>query len=407
MTFASDPSLPPRVAIACGGTGGHLFPGLAVAESLFERGADVTLVVSTKEIDQQALRGEARFRILALPAVGFAWKRALGFAWQTFAAYRLARAAFRADPPAVLLAMGGFTSAPPALAARALGGVVLLHEANAIPGRANRWLASRARRAYTYFPEARSRWRARDVQVLGMPVRSQFADLDPGACRVALGLAPSRPVLLTMGGSQGAQAINEALLRALPGLRNAVPDLQYIHLTGPADFARVRAAHETAGSRAVVKPFLTEMDLALGAADAVVARAGASSAAEFAALRVPPLLVPYPHAADDHQVANARALEATGAARVLLQHELSPIRLTAELARLLGDPELRATMKAALGRWHQPDAAARLADDILRYAAPATAAAPRSGPEREAAADSDGPAGLPRSAAPLGLPGTP
>lgn len=365
MTPPRPEPVPPRVAIACGGTGGHLFPGLAVAECLFERGAEVTLVVSAKDIDQQALRGEARFAVLTVPAIGFSWSRAFGFAWQFHASYRLAQRTFRAARPGALLAMGGFTSAPPALAARSLGAALVLHEANAIPGRANRWLASRATRAYVHFPDARSRWRARDVQVLGMPVRSQFSELDPGACRVALGLHPARPTLLAMGGSQGATAINEAVLRALPGLLNAVHELQVIHLTGPLDVARVRAAYDNAGCRAVVKPFLTEMDLALGAAHAVIARAGASSAAEFAALRIPALLIPYPHAADDHQVANARALEAAGAVHVLLQSELNPVRVTTELAGLLQDEALRAPMQAALASWHRPDAAARLAEDLL------------------------------------------
>lgn len=356
----------PRIAIACGGTGGHLFPGLAVAEALLDQGAEVTLVVSAKEVDQQALRGDPRFRILTVPAVGFSAGGAFRFlrgAWQSF---RLARGEFRTAPPAAFLSMGGFTSAPPALAARTLGARVYLHEANAIPGRANRWLRRLATRGFVYFPEAAARLGLKDTRTLGMPVRPAFREpADPGASRLALGLAPDRPVLLVTGGSQGAEALNDAVLASAPALSARLPLLQYLHLTGVRDLARVREAYGRLGLRATVRAFLTEMEFALAAAEAAVARAGASSAAELAARRVPALLVPYPHATDGHQLANARALERDGAVRVLTQAELTPERLTEELVRLLTDEGLRARLRAGLATWDHPNAATELATDLL------------------------------------------
>ena len=358
--------LQPHVAIASGGTGGHLYPGLAVGERLLEHGAAVTLVVSEREIDRQGVRGAAGFGVLALPAVGFSLRGGWAFLRGAWTAYRQARVAFANRPPAALLCMGGFTSAPPAAAARRLGVPVFLHEANAVPGRANRWLARQVRRGYVCFPEAVRRLRLREVEVVGMPVRRQFRPADAGACRMALGLDPARRVLLVMGGSQGARGVNEAIVQAAPALAAGVNGLQFLHLTGSADEGRVRAAYANAGIRAVVRAFLTEMELALGAADAAVARAGASSAAELAALRVPALLIPYPYAADNHQEANARALEAAGAARWLPQAEATAGRLAGEVSALLADANLRARLRAGWAAWHRPDADRVLADDILR-----------------------------------------
>ncbi len=359
---------PRRVAIACGGTGGHLFPGLAVAEQLFERGADVTLLVSAKDVDQRALQHERRFEIVTLPAVGFALSRAVPFVLEAVRSFRLARAAFRAARPDVFLSMGGFTSAPPAFAARSLGVPVALHEANAIPGRANRWLARFAQRRYVHFPESAARLAGGACDVVGMPVRSQFQAADPGSCRLALGLDPQRPVLLVMGGSQGARALNQAVCAAAPDLARHVPGLQFLHVTGREDEAATRAAYAASGLAACVRPFLTEMELALGAADATVSRAGASSIAECAAVRVPGLLVPYPHAADNHQAANARSLELAGAATVLNQAQLSAESLIHHLVPLLTDGPTRERMQHALAAWHRAGADARVAEGILRLA---------------------------------------
>ncbi len=362
------PSSSPHFAIACGGTGGHLFPGMAVGERLFERGASVTLIVSAKEVDQRALSGDHPFSVVTLPALGFSWGRAASFLAANWRSYRSVTAEFRAHPPLALLAMGGFTSAPPALAARRRGCPVYLHEGNAIPGRANRWLARIARRVYVYFPEAGSRLPTREVRVVGMPVRRDFGGADAAACRMALGLDSKRPVLLVTGGSQGASGINDALIAALPGLAREMPNLQFLHLTGPRDEARVRAAYETSGRRAVVRAFLTEMDLALGAADAVVTRAGASSAAEIAAVRIPALLIPYPFATDRHQDANALALQRSGAALVLDQDRAVPGELVPAILRLLRDQPFRDGLRAGLADWHRPDADTILAEDLLGLA---------------------------------------
>lgn len=354
-----------HIAIACGGTGGHLYPGLAVAERLWEAGARVTLVVSQKEVDQQALRGDTRFDVLTLPAIGFSAGRLLRFATACLKSYQVARRAFRESAPSALLSMGGFTSVPPAWAVRRAGGTVMLHEANAIPGRANRWLARVARKGFVYFPEAAERLPMRSVEVSGMPVRSQFQETDPGSCRVALGLRPDRPVLLVMGGSQGASGVNDVALAAAPRVAHCVAGLQWLHLTGVADEARIRSRYREAGIQAVVRPFLTEMELALGAADAAVARAGASSAAELAAMGVPPLFLPYPHAADDHQTANARAFERTGAGLWMHQKEAYSERFAESVIALLTDESLRARLKAGLAAWHRPDADQVLADQLL------------------------------------------
>lgn len=359
-----------HVAIACGGTGGHLYPGLAVAERLWEAGARVTLVVSPKEVDQQALRGDGRFELLTLPAVGLSGGRWIRFVRASYRSYRIARRAFRESRPGVLLSMGGFTSVPPAWAVRRGGGVVLLHEANAIPGRANRWLARWARRGFVYFPEAAPRLPLRDVEVVGMPVRSAFRGLDVGACRMVLGLRPDRPVLLVMGGSQGAVGVNDAVLGAAARIAAGVAGVQCLHLTGAADEARVRSGYAERKISAVVRPFLTEMELAMGAADAAVARAGASSAAELAAVGVPSLLIPYPHAADDHQTANARALEKSGAATWMRQADADPETLAGVVVGLLTDEAWRSRLRAGWQAWDRPDADQILADRVMAEVTP-------------------------------------
>jgi UDP-N-acetylglucosamine--N-acetylmuramyl-(pentapeptide) pyrophosphoryl-undecaprenol N-acetylglucosamine transferase len=343
---------------------------LAVAEALQARGCDLLLLVSPKQVDQQAV-SVANLPVATLPAVGLEAGHLGAFARGAWRAFQAARRLFAERPPAAVLAMGGFTAAPPVLAAKAHRAAAFLHEANAAPGRANRWLIHVVDQAFVYFPQAAARLGRRRALVTGMPVRRQFQPQEAAGCRLALGLDAERPVLLVTGGSQGALGLNDLVLRALPALAAAEPALQFIHLTGPNDLQRVREAYAAGQRKAVVRPFLTEMELALGAATLAASRAGASFLAELAAMRVPAILVPLPTAADNHQLHNARAFAQTGAARLLEQAKSTPELMAAEVSRLLRDEAARDDLRTALARWHFPGAAEQIADLVLEAITPA------------------------------------
>ncbi|MSU59777.1 MAG: UDP-N-acetylglucosamine--N-acetylmuramyl-(pentapeptide) pyrophosphoryl-undecaprenol N-acetylglucosamine transferase, partial [Pedosphaera sp.] len=267
--------------------------------------------------------------------------------------------------PDAALAMGGFTSAPPVLAARRAGAKTFLHESNTIPGRANRWLARFVDQAFVGFPQAATRLGARETTVTGTPVRTEFRSRDHGGCRTALGFDPAKPLVLVMGGSQGASGVNDLVLAALPQIAQRAPDWQWLHLSGPNDLEQVKQAYAARGLKAQVHPFFADMAQALGAADVAVSRAGASSLAEVAAVRVPTVLVPFPHAADDHQLHNARAFAETGAAFLLEQKTATPEKLVSLVAEIIENPVARDKMQAALAPWHAPKAAQQIAGIIL------------------------------------------
>jgi UDP-N-acetylglucosamine--N-acetylmuramyl-(pentapeptide) pyrophosphoryl-undecaprenol N-acetylglucosamine transferase len=355
----------PFVAIACGGTGGHLFPGLAVAEQLQKRGCTVALLISPKEVDQQAVKSARGMEVFTLPAVALQNRNYFSFARSFWKSWRASRNIFKARLPHAVLAMGGFTSAPPILAARKLGAKTFLHESNTIPGRANRLLARFVNEAFAGFPESAPRLRARKVTITGMPVRLRFQPRDAAECRTALGLDPNRPTILVMGGSQGASGLNEMILSALPTLGESAKCWQWLHLTGAGDFEKVKQNYAARGFKAFVKPFLGEMELVLGAATISVSRSGASSLAEIAALRLPSLLVPYPTAADNHQFHNALAFETTGAACLLEQRNATPEKVSALLRELVENEAARAAMRTALVQWYAPKAADQIAENIL------------------------------------------
>jgi UDP-N-acetylglucosamine--N-acetylmuramyl-(pentapeptide) pyrophosphoryl-undecaprenol N-acetylglucosamine transferase len=357
----------PFVAIACGGTGGHLFPGLAVAEQLQKRGCAVALLISPKDVDQEAVKSARGMEIITLPAVALQNRNYLSFARSFWQSWRASRKIFQSRPPSAVLAMGGFTSAPPVLAAKKFGAKTFLHESNTIPGRANRFLARFVDEAFVGFPDAAGRLRARKVTPTGTPVRPQFQPGYPAPCRIAFGLEPNRPTVLVMGGSQGASGINEMILSALTLLDGR--DWQWLHLAGAKDVETVKAAYDKRRLDAVVKSFFAKMDLALGAATIAVSRAGASSLAEIAAMRLPSLLVPFPAAADNHQFHNARAFEATGAARLLEQKNATPEKLVALLCELVEGQATRAKIQAALAQWHAPKAAEQIAEIMLEAVA--------------------------------------
>jgi len=374
----TSPSTVRRVLIACGGTGGHLFPGLAVGRELRARGVEVGLIVSPKEVDQRALRGcDAGFEVLVLPAVGCSLRRLPQFLAATFRGYRRAVRGFRARRPDALLAMGGFTAVAPLLAGRRLGIRSFLHESNVIPGRANRWLARLVDQGFTGFEAAVSRLPARTVTTTGTPVRPEFRQTNPAEARAELGFDANRPLLLVMGGSQGAQGVNQWVTLSAPALTARHPDLQICHLTGRADQGSVHAAYAAAGIAARVLTFSDQMHVLMAAATVAVSRSGASSLAEIAAVRLPTVLIPYPTAADDHQRANARVFVAAGAARMLDPVTERPADLVEAVSGLLSDPELREGFRKALAGLDYPDAAARLADGVAGRAA--SVAGPLSG----------------------------
>ena len=356
----------PKIAIACGGTGGHLFPGLAITEQLVRRGVSVTLLISPKDVDQQAAKKISGMEIVTLPAVGLSSGQKIAFLRGFIQSYRAARKHFRNNPPDAALAMGGFTSAPPLLAAKPFGAQIFLHESNTIPGRANRWLSRVVHQAFVGFPQAASRLHTRNVTTTGTPVRPEFQPRAAAACRAALGLDPARPVLLVVGGSQGATGVNNLLVNSLPAWeRQRSQELQFLHFTGAADAERVRRAYAEKNLRAVVHPFFSEMELALGAATVAVSRAGASSLAELAAMRVPSVLIPFPAATDNHQFFNARAFTDTGAAQLLEQKNATPDLLVSLVSELISNAAAREKMQTALAKWHAPAAAEQIAELVL------------------------------------------
>ena len=355
----------PLIAIACGGTGGHLFPGLAVGNELLARGCDVMLLISPKEVDQHAVRSASGMQIVTLPAVGMVRGNFVAFLKGFRASLQEAKRVFAARPPQAVLAMGGFTSAPPVLAARKFRAATFLHESNTIPGRANKFLSWFVAQAFVGFPSCAERLRTKDILVTGTPVRPQVTRGDASAARVALGLQPHRETLLIVGGSQGASAINQLLVRCLGDLRRALPEIQFLHLTGAKDHEKVSASYQEAKAVAVVRPFLTEMELALNAATVALSRSGASSLAEFAALRLPAILIPFPAATDNHQFHNARALVETGAARMLGEQHFTPENLTRAVVSLMTDANERRRLASALADWHRPHAARDIAEAIV------------------------------------------
>jgi UDP-N-acetylglucosamine--N-acetylmuramyl-(pentapeptide) pyrophosphoryl-undecaprenol N-acetylglucosamine transferase len=342
-----------------------LFPGIAVGEQLLPRGCAVTLLISPKEVDQRALQTAHGLQIATLPAVGLTRGESLAFLWGLMRSYRAARKLFAAVRPQGILAMGGFVSAGPVLAARRQGARAFLHESNSIPGRANRWLSRLVDCAFVGFPSATKGLRCSRMTVTGTPVRTQFTPREPRECRTALGFDPDRSVVLVMGGSQGAHGINDLVRRTLPGLARQEPGWQWLHLTGTRDLNELKQTYETLRLRALVRPFLDEMELALGAATAAISRAGASSLAELAAMRLPAVLVPYPAATGNHQFFNAQAYEQAGAARLLEQKKASVETLTEWLVELVRNASLRQKMQNALAQWEAPRAAEQIAETIV------------------------------------------
>jgi UDP-N-acetylglucosamine--N-acetylmuramyl-(pentapeptide) pyrophosphoryl-undecaprenol N-acetylglucosamine transferase len=359
-----------RFAIAAGGTGGHLFPGLAVAEVLHAWGHQVLLLTSEKHIDAVATEGRSEFRIARLPGMGL--PRGISLQTLKFLA-RFARGIlqcrrlFSEFRPAAVLGMGGFTSIAPILAGRLSGLPVFVHESNAIPGKANRLNARLAGSWLAGFEECVQRIPAVPCEVTGTPVRGAFLKHPPKADALrSFGLSPERRTVLVMGGSQGAAGVNQAVMEAAANLAGA--GFQFLHITGAADEKTVAAFYQRAGIPAWTAAFHHAMQDAYSAADIAVARSGAASLTELSYFGLPSILIPYPYAAEDHQTFNAKIFSRAGAAVLVQERDATGPFLAAEIARILGDARVLETMTEGCRALYKSDAAERVARVLLQAA---------------------------------------
>lgn len=350
-----------RMLVAGGGTGGHVFPGIALAEEVVTRHPDNDVVfVGTSRGLESRVVPQAGFPIELIDVSGLKGKGLGGlFAgllklpralWQSFLALRRWR-------PDVVVGVGGYASGPVVLAARLMGIPTAIQEQNAIAGLTNRILGTVVDEVFTAFPEAGRHFPRRKVHMLGNPIRRQLLD------------NYMRPVqksdealrLLVFGGSQGAHSLNMRVIEALPHLADLKGRLRITHQTGARDREYVEKGYRAVGFDPDVRDFITDMSAAYAETDLVVCRAGATTLAELTVCKKPSILVPFPEAADNHQVANARSLVDAGAAVAVEERDLTGELLAAEVRRILLDEGLRQRMGRAAGLLGSPQASSEIA----------------------------------------------
>ena len=361
---------PLRVIVAGGGTGGHLYPGIAVARELLRRVPDarVTFAGTARGIEARVIPREG-FALDVLRSAGLKGTSpaalARGLMLLPLSAVDAWRILSRRSPD-VVIGVGGYSSGPVVLAAAIRRIPTLLMEQNAVPGLTTRPLAHLVAAAAVTF-EHTTRYFGRRGFVTGNPVRAEFLDDGDGA-EPDVRSGPSTPRVLIFGGSQGAHAINMAMVEAAPRLAAHPGGLAITHQTGERDLVQVRDSYRRAGLEARVEPFLFAMDREVKAADLVVSRAGATTLAELTAAGKPALLIPLPTAADDHQRRNADVLGRAGAAEVLEQRALTGQLLADRIIALTEDAPRRASMARAARALARPDAARAIADKVLQLA---------------------------------------
>jgi UDP-N-acetylglucosamine--N-acetylmuramyl-(pentapeptide) pyrophosphoryl-undecaprenol N-acetylglucosamine transferase len=345
-----------RVLIAAGGTGGHIYPGIAVAQEIMRRdaGSKVRFVGTARGLETR-LVPQAGFELSLIDSAGLknvgriAQIRGLMLLPKSFlSAVNL----IRQFKPDVVVGAGGYVSGPVVLMAALTNRRTLVMESNALPGWTNRRLARFVDRAAVSFEQALPFFRGKGV-VTGNPVRREFFEI-PAKRR-----EPSQFSLLIFGGSQGARAINEGMIAALPSLESLKSTLRIKHQTGPADFEKVKTAYAAAGweQQADVRSYIDNMMDDFAAADLMICRAGATTTAELIAAGKASIMIPFPFAADDHQRKNAEALEAAGASRMILQKDLNGERLAEEIHVLVQSPQELDRMEQASRKLARGDAA--------------------------------------------------
>lgn len=362
-------TLPPvskslKILIACGGTGGHLFPGIAVAEAMRARGHEVMLLISEKKVDAEASAKYSQLRFATVPAVAkppTLSLRMLPFLWKLRSSISRCKAILREFDADAVLGMGGFTSLPPVYAGHKLGLKTFVHDSNARPGRANVMTSRFCTQVFLGLEPAKAFFPKRESVITGTPVRPEIMNLpsrEDAAER--FGLAADKTTILVTGGSQGARRLNELSAEAAA---NLPAETQVLHIAGALDFERVsEIAHGRAGYKVI--GFCDQMPSAYALADLVIARSGASSLTEVAISGHPSILVPYPYAADDHQTRNAEVFSEAGAAKLIQERDLDAEKLASLATSVLQDLPTYKRMAKAARALAIPDAADRVCTAI-------------------------------------------
>lgn len=357
----SDSSL--NVIIACGGTGGHLFPGIAVAQQLRKMGHHPVLLISRKDVDAEASRKYGDLEFHSVPAIAkpatFSLKMP-GFLIKLVRTYITCRSIIRKEKADVVIGMGGFTSMPPVKAGQTLGLRTYVHDSNAMPGRSNRMTAKWCTKVLLGLAEAANYFPGSACEVVGTPVRDELMNLPTREeARAKLGLPADKPIILVTGGSQGARNLNSMLIDAA----KADPEVFYYVIAGKQDEERVRELAGDAPNIRVIG-FCSDMPAAYAAADGVIARAGASTLTELSVIGKACLLIPYPYAADDHQTHNARVFSCHGAAVLCQQADLTTSFVKDFVHHTVMNDAARTKMEDAMRSLSRPHAAEAIANVI-------------------------------------------
>ena len=357
-----------RLIIAGGGTGGHLFPGIAVAEEFLARGAgNEVLFVGTSHGIEARLLPKLGYPLALISASGMKGlgtsKKLLG-AGRMLYGYAQSRKILKDFRPDLVLGVGGYASAPLVLAARGLGIRRFIHEQNATPGLANKLLGRFVDGIFISMPESAGFFPEKITQMTGNPIRREILWGFQQRVR-SVGDSFS---LLVFGGSAGAHRVNTALLEALPHLESVRHRLRISHQTGEKDLERVREGYRALGFQAQVSSFIDDMSAAYAAADLVVCRAGATTIAEVTACGKGCIFIPFPHAADDHQRKNAESLLKRGAGLMILEEDLTGERLAGEIRAMMEEPEQLAEMERNARSLAQLDAAQAIVAAMVRKA---------------------------------------
>ncbi len=351
-----------HVVIACGGTGGHLFPGIAVAEELRKAGHEALLLISEKEIDKLATEGYGHLRFRTVPSIGMPKlfsPKMISFLWGFFKSALQCRTILKDFGADTVLGMGGFTSTGPLMAGRWAKCRTFIHESNAIPGRANRLNAKFSDVVLLGLKECAAFFPAGKTRVVGTPLRPAILNRPSREEGLAkFGLNPELKTILVMGGSQGARGVNDLFRKAFSMLPQ--DQVQVLHIAGPQDYEAVKMSFEISGMEGAVLPFCQEIQYAYAASDLAVARSGASSLAELCYFGLPAILIPYPFAADDHQTRNAEIFDRAGACYLWPQNEIQARELADKVIDMLSDQTSLSGFSARMRELAVADSAAQV-----------------------------------------------